>query len=43
MLTYICPGGWKVGLLLNVIVEVLKNGIRRLVSGQEENEEVAAP
>ena len=33
MLTYLRLGGWKVGLLINFNVPVLKKGIRRLVSG----------
>jgi len=31
LLTYLRLGGWKVGLLLNFNVPVLKRGIRRLV------------
>jgi GxxExxY protein len=31
LLTYMKLGGWRVGLLLNFNVAVLKNGIRRLV------------
>lgn len=30
-LTYIRLGGWQIGLILNFIVTVLKNGIKRLV------------
>ena len=30
-LTYMRPGGWQVGLILNFNVTVLKNGIKRLV------------
>jgi GxxExxY protein len=30
-LTYMRPGGWRVGLILNFNVTVLKNGIKRLV------------
>ena len=33
MLTYLRLGGWKVGLLINFNVPVLKRGIRRLVWG----------
>jgi GxxExxY protein len=36
LLTYLRLGGWKVGLLLNFNVEVLKEGIRRRVLGFEE-------
>ncbi len=31
LLTYLRLGGWKVGLLMNFNVEVLKKGIRRKV------------
>jgi GxxExxY protein len=36
LLTYLRVGGWKVGLLINFNVVVLKNGIRRKVLGLEE-------
>ena len=36
VLTYLRLGGWKVGLLLNFYVPVMKNGIRRLVLGLED-------
>ena len=36
VLTYIRLGGWKVGLLLNFNVPVLKRGIKRLVLGFKE-------
>jgi len=36
LLTYLRLGGWKVGLLINFNVPVLKQGIRRLVQGLEE-------
>ena len=36
LLTYMRLGGWKVGLLINFNVLVLKNGIRRKVLGLEE-------
>jgi GxxExxY protein len=36
LLTYMRLGGWKVGLLINFNVVVLKNGIRRRVLGLEE-------
>ena len=36
LLTYLKLGGWKVGLLINFNVPVLKQGIRRRVLGLEE-------
>lgn len=36
LLTYMRLGGWKVGLLINFNVRLLKQGIRRLVLGLEE-------
>jgi GxxExxY protein len=36
LLTYMRLGGWKVGLLINFNVLVLKNGIRRKVLGLNE-------
>jgi GxxExxY protein len=36
LLTYLRIGGWKVGLLINFNVIVLKNGIRRRVLNLEE-------
>ena len=36
LLTYLRLGGWSVGLLININVEVLKNGIRRRVLGLPE-------
>jgi len=36
LLTYLRLGGWKVGLLLNFNVAVLRDGIRRRVLGLEE-------
>lgn len=44
MLTYLRLGGWKVGLLINFNVPVLKQGIRRLVLGlgQESNLDFSA-
>jgi GxxExxY protein len=36
LLTYLRVGGWKVGLLINFNVEVLKKGIRRRVLNLEE-------
>jgi len=37
LLTYLKLGGWKVGLLINFNVPVLKRGIRRRVLGLEED------
>ena len=36
LLTYLRLGGWKVGLLINFNVELLRNGIHRRVFGLEE-------
>jgi GxxExxY protein len=36
LLTYLRLGGWKVGLLINFNVQVLKHGVRRRVLGLEE-------
>jgi GxxExxY protein len=36
LLTYMKLGGWKVGLLMNFNVPILKQGIRRRVLGLEE-------
>ena len=36
LLTYLKLGGWKVGLLINFNVELLKTGIHRKVLGLEE-------
>jgi GxxExxY protein len=36
LLTYLRLGGWKIGLLINFNVPLLKQGIRRLVWGFEE-------
>ena len=36
LITYLRLGGWKIGLLINFNVDVLKNGIRRKVLGLEE-------
>ena len=38
LLTYLKLGGWKVGLLINFHVSVLKQGIRRRVLGLEEEQ-----
>jgi GxxExxY protein len=37
-LTYLKLGGWQVGLLINFNVPVLKDGIRRVVLGLDEEE-----
>lgn len=42
VLTYLKLGGWKLGLLLNFHVATLKQGIRRLVLGLEEEGRVTA-
>ena len=36
LLTYLSLGGWKIGLLINFNVELLKRGLRRRVLGLEE-------
>jgi GxxExxY protein len=36
LLTYLRLGGWKVGLIINFNVALLKNGIKRRVLGLEE-------
>jgi GxxExxY protein len=36
LLTYLKLGDWKIGLLINFNVEVLRNGLRRRVFGLEE-------
>src|SRR5215813_5521809 len=36
LLTYLRIGGWRLGLLINFNVVVLKNGIRRRILGYEE-------
>ncbi len=36
LLTYLKMGGWPVGLIINFNERLLKNGIRRLVSGLDE-------
>ena len=43
LLTYLRLGGWKVGLLINFNVPVLKHGIRRRVLHLEESEISAPP
>jgi GxxExxY protein len=36
LLSYMKLGGWKMGLLINFHVTLLKNGLKRLVNGLEE-------
>jgi hypothetical protein len=38
LLTYLRLGGWKVGLLINFNVALLRDGIRRRVLGLEESQ-----
>ena len=38
VLTYMRLGGWKIGLLLNFNVPILKHGIKRLVLGLKEKD-----
>lgn len=42
LLTYLRLGGWRLGLLINFNVAVLKSGIRRRILGYEE-EQAASP
>ena len=37
LLTYLKLGGWKIGLLINFNVSLLKNGIQRVVFELDEN------
>jgi GxxExxY protein len=41
LITYLRIGGWRVGLLINFNVAVLKSGIRRRILGYEEVDDVA--
>jgi GxxExxY protein len=41
LLTYLRIGGWRVGLLINFNVAVLKNGIHRKILGYERAQAVA--
>ena len=43
LLTYLRLGGWRVGLLINFNVAVLKNGIHRKILGYELAQAAAAP
>ena len=36
LLSYLKLGGWKMGLLINFHVPLLKNGLKRLVNGLDE-------
>jgi len=36
LLSYLKLGGWKMGLLINFHVTLLKNGLKRLVNGLED-------
>ena len=40
LLTYLKLGGWKIGLLINFNVPLLKDGIHRLAYGLEENTQI---
>jgi GxxExxY protein len=40
LLTYMKLGGWKVGLLINFNVPLLKQGIRRKVLGLEKSQDI---
>jgi GxxExxY protein len=42
LLTYMKLGGWKIGLLINFNVSVLRQGVRRRVLGLEETEDCSA-
>jgi GxxExxY protein len=41
LLTYLKLGGWRVGLLINFNVPLLKDGIRRLIVGYDDDPSVA--
>ena len=43
LLTYLRLGGWRIGLLVNFNVEVLKQGIRRKVLNFDERSTLCAP
>ena len=43
LLTYMKLGGWKVGLLINFQVPILKKGIKRLVLNLEEAKQETSP
>ena len=41
MLSYLKLGGWKLGLLINFHVPLLRDGIKRVVLGLEQSAEVS--
>ena len=41
MLSYLILGGWKLGLLINFHVPLLRDGIKRVVLGLEQSAEVS--
>ena len=41
LLTYLRIGEWPVGLLMNFNVPVMKNGVRRLVLGLDEDSDLS--
>jgi GxxExxY protein len=43
LLTYLRLGGWRIGLLVNFNVEVLKQGIRRKVLNFDDRSALCAP
>ena len=43
LLTYLKPGGWSVGLLINFNVPILKSGIKCIVNNYTENSATSAP
>ena len=43
LLSYLKLGGWKVGLLINFHVPLLRQGIKRIVLGLEETSKFSAP
>jgi len=43
LLTYLRLGGWRLGLLINFNVEMLKQGIRRKVLNFDERSSLCAP
>jgi len=42
LLTYLKLGGWRVGLLINFNVPLLKDGIRRLIVGYDDDPSVSS-
>src|SRR5436190_6290997 len=43
LITYLRIGGWRVGLLINFNVAVLKSGIRRRILGYDNSEAITHP